>query len=311
MNALRILPLVAVSFLVACGGRSAELAGDSPAPSAGATSAPPSTPAPTSSTPSVPPVVPPVVGCGGLDAVVYERGARTLSSLDGSTGAPSKLGAVDCAGMQVEALTVERSGDIVVLSRQGEVARVDGKAPHACTMLPALPAPAAAYRGALAIPGSGDILTLRLGTAAQYLADGSYHHELVRITPDTGSTTVVARLDDTMYPDALQPARDGRVLLVYFGAEQVRVWEPWKSGTVLRTSVVDLGQGRAAAVVPGGDLRVLGDVHYAGPSSGPDALPSYLVNPSSGALVRSADVVLPGRGIFEIAMGSTACTFDR
>lgn len=161
------------------------------------------------------------------------------------------------------------------------------------------------------MPSSGDILTLRMGSTAQYLADGAYHHELVRVTPDTGSATVVARFDDTMYPDVIQPWSDGRVLLVYFGADQVRVWEPGKSGTLLRTSVAGLGQGRAAAVIPGGELMVLGDVHYAGPSSGPDALPSYLVNPSSGALIRRADVVLPSRGIFEIAMGSSACTFDR
>jgi hypothetical protein len=310
MNAHRLLLLVA-SSLVACGGRSVELAGDSPAapggsaPSSSASAAPSPSGAPTT------PVVPPRAACGGLDAVVYERSTRTLSSLDGRTAAPSLLGVVSCGDMRVEALTVERSGAIVALSREGKMARIDAKAPRACTALPALPPPAASYRGAIPMPDTGDILTLRLGTSAQYLQDGAYHHELVRVTPDTGVDTVVATYDDVTYPDAIQPGSDGRILLVYFGSNQVRVWEPWKSGALVRTDIAGLGKGRAGAVVPGGELMVLGDVHDVGPSSVADALPTYLVNPSSGALVRGADVVLPSRGTFEIAMGGTACTFDR
>lgn len=310
MNAHRLLPLVA-SCLVACGGRSVELAGDSPAAPGGSAPSSSASAAPSPSGATTTPVVPPPVACGGHDAVVYERSTSTLSSLDGRTAAPSLLGVVRCGDMQVEALTVERSGAIVALSREGKMARIDAKAPRACAALPTLPTPAASYRGAIPMPGTGDILTLRMGTSAQYLEDGAYHHELVRVTPDTGVATVVATYDDTMYPDAIQPWSDGRILLVYFGADQVRVWEPWKSGTLVRTSVAGLGQGRASAVVSGGELMILGDVHYAGPSSGPDALPTYLVNPSSGALVRGADVVLPSRGTFEIAMGSTACAFDR
>ncbi len=312
MNASHILPLVAVSLLLACGGRAADPNDGAPAPSAsaGPSASGSPTPAP-SSTPSAAPIVPPPTACGGLDVVAYERGTGVLSSLDRASAAPRSLGTVSCGDLRVEALTVEQSGAIVVLSREGKMARIDAKAPHACAALPALPAPAAVYRGAIPMPGSTDILTLRLGTAAQYLEDGAYHHELVRVTPDTGAATVVATYDDTTYPDAVQAGSDGRIVLVYFGAGQVRVWEPWKSGAIARTSVAGLGQGRAAAVAPGGDLMVLGDVHYASPSSGPDALPTYLVNPSSGVLVRGADVVLPSRGTVEIAMGGTACAFER
>ncbi len=310
MNLRCLLPLAA-SCLVACGGRAAEPAGDSPAATGGSAPAPSGTVAPTPSATTTTPVVPSPRACGGHDAVVYERSTGTLSSLEAATAAASLLGVVRCGDMRVEALTVERSGAIVALSREGMLARIDAKAPHVCTALPALPAPAASYRGALPMPSSDDILTLRLGTSAQYLEDGAYHHELVRITPATGAATVVATYDDTMYPDAIQPWIDGRILLVYFGTDEVRVWEPWKSGTLARTSVVGLGQGRAAAVVPGGALMLLGDVHDVGPTSAADALPTYLVNPARGALVRKADVVLPSRGRFEIAMGGTACAFDR
>jgi hypothetical protein len=244
--------------------------------------------------------------CGGLRGVVLERGPMILSSLaPASPTATSKIGPVSC-GASLDAIVVERSGALLGLAQDGAISRITLGPQPTCASLPSLPASEARYHSLWIAKAEGlDVAyTIRLGTAAEYYADGVYHHQLLRIDLATGAVAPVATLDVVSAPNATTITKDGRIVMTFEWG--LAFWDVTGAAPVRVDLALSSQMSRRAVLSTATGLFVIGDIHK-GTGVG---LPTYTIALPSGATTNGQELSLPGASLTDIVVGSTACAFD-